>query len=121
MTRRDPIQVLYDGDCGLCQRSARILKRLDVLGQLAWVDFRTTPVDVDLSRLEQEMAAILRGRTYFGFSAYRAMAWRIPVMWPALPILYLPGMKAVGDTAYGWIARRRHHVCPIPRPRSDTE
>jgi predicted DCC family thiol-disulfide oxidoreductase YuxK len=116
MTRGAPVRVLYDGDCGLCQRSARILKMLDVLGQLAWVDFRSTPVDVDLLRLEQEMAAISNGRTYFGFSAYRTIAWRIPIMWPALPVLYFPGVKLVGDAVYAWIARRRRHICPLPRP-----
>ena len=57
--RRGRVQVLYDGHCGLCQRSARILQGLDILEQLEWVDFRTTNVDVDTSRLEHEMAVDL--------------------------------------------------------------
>jgi predicted DCC family thiol-disulfide oxidoreductase YuxK len=115
LRRRGPVQVFYDGDCGLCQRSVRILQGLDLLSLLTWVDFRSTRVDIDVSRLEHEMAAISSGRTYFGFSAYRAIAWRIPVLWPALPVLYLPGARHIGDVVYGRIARQRHGICRVDR------
>jgi len=117
LRRRGPVQVLYDGDCGLCQRSVRILQGLDVFGHLMWVDFRATRVDVDVTRLEHEMAAISGGGTYFGFSAYRAISWRIPILWPALPVLYLPGASRIGDGLYGQVSRRRHGICRIdPQP-----
>ena len=109
MTRR--IEVLYDGECGLCRRSARILQRLDILRQLDWVDFRRTSVDVDTSRLEHEMAARSGGRTYFGFSAYRVLSWRVPVFWPLLPLVYLPGARLVGDAVYRRVAERRQGIC----------
>jgi predicted DCC family thiol-disulfide oxidoreductase YuxK len=108
-----PVQVFYDGDCGLCQRTARILQRLDVLGQLDWVDFRTAKVDIDPARLEHEMASRSGGRTYFGFSAYRALSWRLPIFWPLLPLLYLPGVRPIGDAVYRRIAARRYGVCEI--------
>ena len=111
--RRGRLQVLYDGHCGLCQRSVRILQGLDILEQLEWVDFRTTHVDVDTSRLEHEMAVVARGRVYFGFSAYRVIAWRIPLFWPVAPLLYVPGVRPVGDDVYRRIAKRRHAICPI--------
>jgi hypothetical protein len=31
-----------------------------------------------------------------GFAAYRSIAWVLPIASPALPILYLPGVPAVG-------------------------
>jgi predicted DCC family thiol-disulfide oxidoreductase YuxK len=111
--RRGRVEVLYDGHCGLCQRSVRILQGLDLLEQLEWVDFRTTNVDVDTSRLEHEMAVVARGRVYFGFSAYRVIAWRIPWFWPVAPLLYVPGVRPVGDAVYRRLAERRHAVCPI--------
>ena len=111
--RRGRVQVLYDGHCGLCQRSVRILQGLDILEQLEWVDFRTTNVDVDTSRLEHEMAVVRRGRVYFGFSAYRVIAWRIPLFWPVAPLLYVPGVRPAGDAVYRRIAERRHAICPI--------
>lgn len=120
LRRGGPVEVLYDGHCGLCQRSARILQGLDILRQLSWVDFRSARVDVDVSKLEHEMAAISGGHTFFGFAGYRAIAWRIPVMWPAVPILYLPGVKGIGDAVYGWVARRRHGICPVDPRRAST-
>ena len=112
MTRQ--VQVFYDGDCGLCRRSARVLQRLDILRQLEWVDFRRTRVDVDASRLEHEMAARSGGRTYFGFSAYRALSWRLPILWPLLPFVYLPGARFVGDAVYRRIAECRSGICHEP-------
>lgn len=109
----DDIQIFYDGDCGLCQRTVRVLKRLDTLKRLQWVDFRTTRVDIDTSRLEHEMAATSGGRTYFGFSAYRALSWKVPAFWPLLPLLYLPGARLIGDAVYRRIAERRQGICRI--------
>jgi hypothetical protein len=59
------------------------------------------------------MAASVSGRTYFGFAAYRAMAWRIPAFWPVVPALYLPGVRFAGDAIYRRIAERRHGICRI--------
>jgi predicted DCC family thiol-disulfide oxidoreductase YuxK len=113
MTR--PVEVLYDGDCGLCQRTVRIFRRLDILKQLTWIDFRRTRVNVDPGRLEHEMAAIVDGRTYFGFSAYRAMSWRLPIFWPLLPFLYVPGVRHIGDAIYRYVADNRDTSCLVPR------
>ena len=107
------VQVFYDGDCGLCQRTVRVLQRLDTLKQLEWVDFRRTLVAIDTSRLEHEMAATSGGRTYFGFSAYRALSWKLPVFWPLLPLMYLPGARFIGDAVYRRIAERRQGICRI--------
>ena len=107
------VHVFYDGDCGLCQRTVRILRRLDILSQLEWVDFRRTRVDVDTARLEHEMAARVSDRTYFGFSAYRALSWRLPIFWPVLPLLYVPGARVIGDAVYRRIAERRQGICAI--------
>lgn len=109
-----PIRVYYDGDCGLCRRTATVLGRLDVLKQLRWINFRTTRGEVDPERLEREMAAVVHGRTYFGFSAYRAMSWRLPLFWPVLPFLYVPGVRYVGDAVYRYVADRRTTTCPVP-------
>jgi predicted DCC family thiol-disulfide oxidoreductase YuxK len=114
--RAGRVQVLYDGHCGLCQRSVRILQGLDVLGQLEWIDFRSRRVDVDTSRLEHEMAATTRGQEYFGYFAYRAMAWRVPAFWPMLPVLYFPGVPQAGDAVYRHVAKRRHGICRIDLP-----
>jgi predicted DCC family thiol-disulfide oxidoreductase YuxK len=38
--RRGRLEVLYDGQCGLCGRTVRILRGLDLLERLVFVDFR---------------------------------------------------------------------------------
>jgi predicted DCC family thiol-disulfide oxidoreductase YuxK len=106
-------RVLYDGDCGLCQRTVRLLRAVDVVNGFDWIDFRRTRVEVDASRLEHEMAAVFDGRTYFGFSAYRAMSWRLPIFWPLLPFLYLPGARLIGDAVYRAVADRRRSICRL--------
>lgn len=119
------VQVLYDGRCGLCGRTVRILAGLDLFGRLELLDFRTldltryrgrTQPAIDPERLEHEMAAVDEGRLHEGFAAYRAIAWKLPLCWIAVPLLYLPGVAGVGDAVYGWIAKRRHGVCVIDRP-----
>ena len=59
------------------------------------------------------MAATSGGRHYFGFSAYRALSWKLPVFWPLLPLLYLPGARLIGDAVYRRIAERRQGICRI--------
>src|SRR5438105_1313655 len=103
-------QILYDGECPLCLQSVAILKRLDWLDQLAYVnvrDARQVPVcdpPLDPERLLEEMHLVTPdGRhVHHGFAAFRWMAWRLPPLWPLLPILYLPGVATLGQRAYLW-------------------
>lgn len=112
--------VLYDGQCPLCQRSVQILKRLDWLHRLDYGDARdesNVPAlspPLQPSRLMEEMHLVAPdGRSvYHGFRAFRWMAWRLPLLWPIAPFLYLPGMPALGQRVYRWIARNRFHLVP---------
>src|SRR6266496_6195424 len=90
--------VLFDGRCPLCQRSVRILKRLDWLHHFHFQDCRDianlpkTDVPLDTEQLLEQMHLLTpdRKRAYAGFRAFRWMAWRIPVTWWLAPLLYLP-------------------------------
>jgi predicted DCC family thiol-disulfide oxidoreductase YuxK len=126
-------QVLYDGACALCRRSVALLKRLDWLHRLAFVNVRdpgNLPAGgaaLDPDRLLKEMHLLTpgAGRVYHGFAAFRWMAWRLPPLWPLAPFLYLPGVPALGQRAYLWVARNRFRlvpchggVCTLPGARS---
>ena len=61
-----------------------------------------------------------------GFFAFRRIARELPLMWPLLPLFYLPGSRALGPRVYAWIARHRRRLgceselCELPeagRPR----
>lgn len=93
---------------------------------LHWTDWlgRIEPVDAhnqaiiesrfsDLTH-EELMGAIhaitADGRVLVGFFAMRYIARFLPLMWPMLPLLYLPGMNWLGPKIYGWVARRRYAI-----------
>ena len=67
----------------------------------------------DLSRAAYLDAG--NGRLYKGFHAFRMLALRLPPLLPLAPMLWLPGMGALGRVAYGWIAQNRYRFsrCPV--------
>jgi predicted DCC family thiol-disulfide oxidoreductase YuxK len=113
-------QVFYDGDCALCRKSVEQLRRLDVWHRLTYVNVRTNPAlptcqpPLDPGRLLQEMHLVTPDgrRMYHGFGAFRWMAWRLPLLWPLAPFLYLPGVATLGQHLYLWIARNRFRLVP---------
>jgi predicted DCC family thiol-disulfide oxidoreductase YuxK len=112
--------VLYDGLCPLCQRSVRVLKRLDWRHKLHFQDCRDTAnlpasaVPLELKTMLEEMHVVTpdRQRAYAGFAAFRWIAWRIPVTMPLTPLLYLPGVPWLGRKVYLWVAKNRYNLVP---------
>ncbi len=113
------MDVLYDGLCPVCRRAVRVLASLDIFRRLEFRDFRRLDVaeynsshDQRLTPgdLEQEMYVVWRGRAYGGFYAYRAMAVGIPLFWPLVPGLFLPGISRLGVSVYRYVARRRSRL-----------
>ncbi len=111
-----PTTVLYDGRCPLCLRSVAALKRLDWRRRLAYADARDPahlPAGFDPRRLLEEMHVVTPGgRVSHGFAAFRRLAWLLPPLWPLVPLLYLPGVPALGQRTYLWVARNRFHLVP---------
>jgi predicted DCC family thiol-disulfide oxidoreductase YuxK len=125
--------ILYDGECPLCRKSVRLLRGLDWLNALGFVNVRDPeamedvpelPRPVEPERFLEEMHLLTPdGRElYHGFKAFRWMAWRLPLVWFLLPFLYLPGVESLGQRAYLWVARNRFRlvpchggVCTLPR------
>ncbi len=123
--RRDTL--LYDGACGVCRRTVSVLRGLDVLHRLEYRDVndwaavreRFPGLDRDAC-LEVMHLVATDGQVRTGFYAYRALAWRLPATWPLLPLLYVPGVPAVGRRVYAAVAARRLrgacalHTAPAP-------
>jgi predicted DCC family thiol-disulfide oxidoreductase YuxK len=114
--RKQPV-VLYDGQCALCRQSVALLRRLDWLGRLTCRDARdpaNLPPAAPLvpARLLEEMHLVAGERVYHGFAALRWLAWRLPLLWPIAPFLYLPGVPQLGQRLYLWIARNRFQLVP---------
>jgi predicted DCC family thiol-disulfide oxidoreductase YuxK len=117
LARAGRIQILYDGTCSLCQRTVRILASLDLFRRLEFQDFRrldltefnhTHTLDLTQDAVEKEMFVISRGKNYSGFEGYRIIALAVPLLWPVVPGLFLPGVSTLGRSVYRIVARRRH-------------
>lgn len=112
--------VLYDGQCLFCVRSIQILERLDWLGRFDFVNLRdpgrlpVTEPPLCPDRLLQEMHVLRPGldRAYHGYAALRWIAWRLPLLWAVAPWLSVPGIPAIGQRLYLWIARHRFQLVP---------
>jgi predicted DCC family thiol-disulfide oxidoreductase YuxK len=110
------LQVFYDGFCPLCCRTVRILTCLDLFHRLDFQDFRRLDIDAYNHRhrlnlrpeeLEKAMYVISEGRSFTGFYAYRMISLAVPVLWPLVPFLFLPGASVLGAVIYRFIARNR--------------
>jgi len=131
-----PAVVLYDGQCPLCRKSVAILKPLDWFNRLDFRDARD-PTNVPAvvpplqpARLLEEMHLVTPdgSKVYHGFQVFRWMAWRLPLLWPVAPFLFIPGVPWVGQKVYLWVARNRFQlvpcqdgVCQLPNRQSSQE
>jgi predicted DCC family thiol-disulfide oxidoreductase YuxK len=126
--KRGRLQVLYDGLCPLCRRTVRLLACIDLFGRLEFLDFQRLDLDeynrrnmLSLARkdLAEEMYVISRGKPDRGFYGYRRMALALPVLWPLVPWLFLPGLSSLGAMVYGYVSRNRLKLlwcdshCPV--------
>lgn len=107
--------LLYDGRCGFCLESIKRLRVLDLFGWVDPLDFHSQP---DLSKLSpaltpqrcrSEMVLLEpNGRLSGGFEAFRRMSPHLPMVWPLVPFLYVPGMRWLGTRIYRWVATHRY-------------
>jgi len=93
-------KIIYDGQCGFCRSSIRVLQVMDLWGKLEYV---AGPKGMNEMRLE-----FFDGKAYGGFFALRQLSWILPMLYPMIPVVYFPGMGIIGPLAYRWVARNRY-------------
>ena len=108
--------VIYDGLCGLCQSSVKLLRRLDWLHRLTFRDAHSEAVredypDLSLDDLMGEIHVVTAdGRVLTGYKGVREQIRHLPLVAWLYPLLFLPGIKRIGPRIYGWIARNRYRI-----------
>jgi len=123
-TSRDTLY--YDGACGLCRRSVRVLRALDWFGRLDFADSNATPdVDLPVDRATSLGGIPMRtrdGRALVGFPAARRALLNTPLGAAPALLLYLPGIAHAGRAVYDRIAmgRARDRNACTPRTQIDT-
>lgn len=106
--------LIFDGECPLCVRQVRLLRRLD------WWDGIRPRAITSLTATEKErlpaeeilLTAIHcltpTGAVLAGAACLRHIGLRVPLLTPLALLLYLPGMLFIAQKAYEWISRHRH-------------
>ncbi len=109
--------VLYDGNCGICCRTIATLRAFDLFGRITYVNAldQQAVARHNLRVLDQQALIDIHavaGQTHWaGFAAYRAIAWRMPLLWLVLPLLYLQPVAVLGQRMYRRVADSR--VCSV--------
>ncbi len=109
----------FDGQCGLCQRSVRVLRALDWLDRLAFEDMtrvpeRDLPVPIDAAMRGIPMRT-RDGRSLVGFPALRRALRQTPVGFLPALALFIPGISTLGRAVYDRIAANRARTaCGAP-------
>ncbi|MDC1141648.1 DUF393 domain-containing protein [Planctomycetota bacterium] len=108
------VRVYMDALCPVCQRSKRMLMRLDWLGRLEFFDVHNRDQcaqdlpDVTYAKMLRRMfVKCPNGKHYAGFYGFRAIARSIPLLWLSWPFMWLPGTSWHGVKIYDFIARNR--------------
>lgn len=107
--------LFYDGMCPICKKSQRTVKKLDWLGRFEYADVHDRELaerelpEVSYGDMLREMYVKRPDGKYFGgYDAFRAMAPVLPLCWPLVPFMWLPGAKFIGKRIYKWVARNRY-------------
>jgi predicted DCC family thiol-disulfide oxidoreductase YuxK len=93
-------KIIYDGECGFCRSSIRLVQVMDLWGKLEYV-----PGDKGMSEMRLDLPD---GKTYGGFFAFRRISWMLPMLYPFIPAVYFPGAGILGPAVYRWVARNRY-------------
>ena len=108
-------QIIYDGHCKFCRSTIVKLRVMDLFGTLRGVDYQTHP---DVSRLHPHLTREIAhsqihlvepgGRLSAGFSVFRRLCLKLPMLYPLIPLVYFPGSGVVGPVLYRWVANNRY-------------
>jgi predicted DCC family thiol-disulfide oxidoreductase YuxK len=118
--RPQQLTLVFDGTCGFCMRSVRLLKALDRNRRVTAVPFQTSgvPASVGLTLEECEAAAWAiapDGCRYRGAEAVNAVVAAALGTTVPLVLYSLPGMRQVQDFIYYLVASNRSRL-PGDRP-----
>ena len=113
--------VIFDGHCQFCQAQVRRLARFDawskMLGRGAKLSFislhdpRVSERFPDLSHdqlMEQMYVIDQRQGRHGGADAVRYLSRRLPILWPAMPVLHIPGSAHLWRWMYRQVASQRY-------------
>ena len=112
------LTVLYDGDCGICTQTARVLARLDSRRRLRLVSLQeaTLPGMPPSNELIDALHAVdSDGNWFVGAAAAVEIARHVTLLWPISVIARLPLAMPVLRVLYRAIADNRQTLSRLLR------
>ncbi|HEX6750925.1 MAG TPA: thiol-disulfide oxidoreductase DCC family protein [Longimicrobium sp.] len=119
--------VLYDGQCGLCNRSVQLILRHDRRGAFRFAALQSELGQALLARhgLSSETISTVvlvdGGRAFTKSRAALRIAARMDAPWPAMRVFGIVPAP-LRDVVYDWVARNRYRwfgrtdACMLPPP-----
>lgn len=115
MSLRLPV-LIFDGDCGFCTQSARLVGRMDQHHVITVLPWQTAGLlaATGLSEAQVNEAAWYvdnQGNRHRGAAAVNAALAALGGIYRLLSRLYrVPGLRQLEDAVYAWVARNRHRL-----------
>ena len=108
---KNKISIVYDNWCPNCKRFISIVKFLDWLKLIYYVELRNpkstnTLTGFDLVLAGQQMASF-DDKWHYGFYSIYQILVRLPLFWLILPILFVLKITKFGQILYMEIALKR--------------
>lgn len=108
--------IFYDANCRLCARSRRTLERLRPRAELVFVNVQDDrsmgayPMVDRRASLGQMYVLEPAGRLAGGYDAFLSLVPSIPLLRPLRRVLAWRPVRAIGWSAYRWVARHRYRL-----------
>ncbi|OGK76580.1 MAG: hypothetical protein A2X52_19475 [Candidatus Rokubacteria bacterium GWC2_70_16] len=112
--------VIYDGACGLCQRSVAWLRARAGRGQLEFLPCQAPerqarfPWIEERACLEAMQIVLPDGRVLSGAAAIPEILRRLRGWRRLAPVFRIPGVGVLAPSLYRWVARHRHRLSRLP-------
>lgn len=115
MTEMPPLEVWFDGSCGLCQASVAWARRRDVARRLRFRDASSESEAGEAPVTAQELGSAMwvrrpDGSLAGGFAGVRAVLAELPRWRWLARLLAAPPFRWLGPPAYRLVARYRHRL-----------
>lgn len=105
-------RIYYDGECGFCLKSARLIRTFFLLPETRLAPAQQEPaITAEMERQNSWVVVDEQGRHHFGYEALLVVARISPLLWPFVPVLKLLRVGKMGERIYGWIASHRKSAC----------
>lgn len=110
------LTAIYDGQCVLCRQTRAMVRVLDWLHRVEFLDLHEGEAWARYPNLDYEavMGAMhvvdKNGIMLAGFPGVRRILKELPLGFPLWLIMQLPGMNWLGNKVYGFIAKHRYTI-----------